>query len=207
MAGALIYNDYEKFCRQVAEHILAILKLSLIHKKRCSWSFPAETLLPEYTVISKTIVKTSDGKDVDFFVGDERCVPEDHEESNYRMIKESFREPWLRLRGARIYRPDCSLPPEEAAKAYNKIIHDYLDREGFFDVVLLGMGSDGHTASLFPGFPELKERSSFVLATAGEAPQEPHLRRITMTLPALTAVVTFSSFSGEEMRRDRSWRP
>ena len=202
MAGALIYDNYEQFCKQVAEHILGILKLSLVHKRRCSLVLSGGSTPEGIYHYLKDHSEDFTWEYVDFFIGDERCVPEDHKDSNYRMIKDSFKEALGPETGARLYRPDCTLSPEEAAKAYNDTIHAYLEKEGTFDLVLLGMGPDGHTASLFPGSPELNERASLVLATAEEAPMEPHHRRITMTLPALNRCdhVLFLLRGGEEKR-------
>lgn len=203
MAGALIYDDYEQFCKQVAEHILAILKISLVHKKRCSLVLSGGSTPAGIYRYLKDHSGDFNWEYVDFFVGDERCVPEDHEDSNYRMIKECFKEALAPETGARLYKPDTGLSPEEAAKGYNETIHDYLEKEGFFDLVLLGMGPDGHTASLFPGYPELEEKASLVLATKDEAPMEPYHRRITMTLPALNRCdhVLFLLRGGEEKRQ------
>jgi 6-phosphogluconolactonase len=203
MAGALIYDNYEKFCKQVAEHILAILKISLVHKRRCSLVLSGGSTPAGIYRYLKDHSGDFTWEYVDFFVGDARCVPEDHEDSNYRMIRERFREALAGETGARLYKPDCSLSPEEAARDYNETIHAYLEKEGAFDLVLLGMGPDGHTASLFPGSPELEERASLVLATKDEAPMEPHHRRITMTLPALNRCdhVLFLLRGGEEKRQ------
>ncbi len=202
MAGALIYDNYEQFCKQVAEHILAILKLSLVHKKRCSLVLSGGSTPAGIYRYLKDHSGDFTWEYVDFFIGDERCVPEDHQDSNYKMIRESFKEALASETGARLYRPDCSLSPEEAAKKYNDFIHDYLDKEGSFDLVLLGMGNDGHTASLFPGSPELNEHASLVTATEAEAPMEPYHRRVTMTLPALNCCdhVLFLLRGGDEKR-------
>lgn len=78
----------------------------------------------------------------DIFLTDERCVPLDNPQSNYRMVNES-----LGTTGARIHPIDTSLPPEEAASRYAQELSDFLP----FDFVLLGVGADGHTASLFQG--------------------------------------------------------
>jgi len=184
MAGALIYDDYDKFCRQAAEHILGILKLSLIHSKRCSLVLSGgSTPSGVYDYLAGHSDDFS-WKDVDFFIGDERCVPDDHEDSNYRMIRESFLDRVVH-RASHVYTIDKSLTPDEGAREYHLKIKDYLEHNHMFDLVLLGMGPDGHTASLFPGYPEVREQSSLALATAEEAPLAPYHRRITLTLPAL----------------------
>lgn len=184
MAGALIFDKYDDFCRQAAGHIIAILKLSLVHNKRASMvlsggSTPAG--------IYRYLAENSEDfywKDIDFFIGDERCVPEDHEDSNFRMIKESFLS-LIPHEESQIYAINQTLSPDEAALDYHLRVKEYLELNSCFDLVLLGMGPDGHTASLFPGYPELKEKKRLAVATADEGPLEPYHRRVTLTVPAL----------------------
>lgn len=184
MAGALIFDNYEDFCKQAAGHILAILKLSLVHRKRVSMvlsggSTPAG--------VYKHLAENSEDfnwKHVDFFIGDERCVPSDHEDSNFRMIKESFLS-LIDHNESQVFVINQSLAPDDAALDYHLRVKNYLEKNSCFDLVLLGMGPDGHTASLFPGYPELQEKKRLALATEQEGPLPPHHRRVTLTVPAL----------------------
>jgi 6-phosphogluconolactonase len=99
---------------------------------------------------------------VHLFFGDERCVPPDHPDSNYRMVKQSLLVHGLT---AAVHRVQGELPPEEAAARYEEEL-----REGFgngiprFDLIILGLGPDGHTASLFPGSTALNDRTRWVAA-------------------------------------------
>lgn len=202
MAGALIYDDYDRFCRQAAEHILAILKLSLIHSKRCSLVLSGGTTPGGIYRYLQNHDKEFNWDHVDFFIGDERCVPEDHEDSNYRMIRETFLD-GIGCSAKQLYKPDCTLNPDDAAQDYRHRIDAYLHKRGTFDLVLLGMGPDGHTASLFPGYPELTEENYMVVATADEGPLAPGHRRVTLTLPALNKSdhVLFLLKGGPEKRQ------
>ena len=185
MAGALIFDNYDDFCRQAAEHIFAILRTSLVHKKRASIVLSGGST-PEG--VYRYLAENSEDFNwdyVDFFIGDERCVPADHEDSNLRMIRESFLSR-IDHETANEYVVDQTLSPDEAAKEYSDRLKDYLEKNDSFDLVLLGMGPDGHTASLFPGYPELTEKKKLALATTQEGPLEPHHRRVTMTVPALS---------------------
>ncbi len=122
------------------------------------------------------------------FFGDERHVPPDHPDSNYRMAREAFlaRVP---VPDAQVHRVPAELPDAEIAAAeYERTI-----RAAFglvpgalprFDLVLLGLGADGHTASLFPGSPALEERRRLVAAPWVDSMRA---RRITLTLPVLNA--------------------
>jgi 6-phosphogluconolactonase len=112
--------------------------------------------------------------------GDERCVPPDDERSNYRLAASTG---LLTRPGAGIYRMPGELPHEEGARVYEAVLRDLFPGNGLprLDVVLLGLGSDGHVASLFPGSAALGERERLVAATEVQA----GVRRLTMTLSVL----------------------
>jgi 6-phosphogluconolactonase len=123
------------------------------------------------------------------YFGDERCVPPDHPDSNYRMARE-FLLDHVPVSPANVFRMAGELPPEEAAAIYERILWEnfYPNRHRpRFDLILLGMGDDGHTASLFPGMTALNEKRRLVVATDVPAYVRPAVRRITFTLPLLNA--------------------
>jgi 6-phosphogluconolactonase len=133
-------------------------------------------------------VRGEDWSRTTFWLVDERAVPHDHEDSNYRMIMESLAPP-------RIERVLTERGAEEAAADYDGRL------EGVeIGLMVLGMGPDGHLASLFPGKPELEVRDRRVVAVP-EAGMEPHVPRITMTLPMIaSARRRVFAVSGEEKR-------
>jgi 6-phosphogluconolactonase len=113
--------------------------------------------------------------------GDERCVPPDDERSNFRLAQERL---FSRLAAQpEIHRIRGELPPEAAARAYD----DELDGVGI-DLALNGVGPDGHTASLFPGSPQLDAADR--RAVSGPAGLEPWVERVTLTVPTLNAIPT-----------------
>ncbi len=119
---------------------------------------------------------------INFFLGDERHVPLDHADSNAGMIKRTLFDP-LEIPVARIFYVDTTLTPQQAANKYSSDIFDHFGGgEIRFDLVLLGLGDDAHTASLFPHTPVLKDKSvsikSVYLAEKG-------VYRITMTAPMI----------------------
>jgi len=121
-----------------------------------------------------------------FHFGDERCVPPESELSNYRMAKETLFDP-LAIPEDRIFRMRGEAEPKVAASEYARSLQAEFAENGGrprFDFVFLGMGPDGHTASLFPGTRALEERRSSAAAN-----WVPKMRewRITMTYPALNA--------------------
>jgi 6-phosphogluconolactonase len=116
---------------------------------------------------------------------DERCVPPTHEESNYRITNEAMLA-HVPLPPAQVYRMEGELDPEVAASRYEATIRNAFRLEGAetptFDLVLLGMGDDGHTASLFPHTEALHEMAR--LAVANHVPQK-DAWRITLTWPVI----------------------
>jgi 6-phosphogluconolactonase len=110
------------------------------------------------------------------FFSDERCVPRDHPQSNFHLAEQCLLSR-VDIAAEHVHRMRGELQPTTAAEAYEA----ELGQEPL-DLVLLGMGDDGHTASLFPGSGALEERSRLVLPT--RAPVAPH-ERLTLSLPAL----------------------
>ena len=115
------------------------------------------------------------GKTVWF--GDERCVPPDHEWSNYRMADEALLS---RLD------PRPEVLRMEDADSYEALVRERLGDEPRWDLLLLGLGPDSHTASLFPGKPEVDVTDRLVVGVP-EAGMDPQVPRITLTLPAINA--------------------
>ena len=123
-----------------------------------------------------------DWGDVHLFFGDERCVPPDHPDSNYRMVKQSLLAHGLT---ANVRRVLGELDPEEAAAQYEEQLReDFGNGVPKFDLIILGMGPDGHTASLFPGSAALHDRARWVAANYVEKFKS---WRITFTFQVLNA--------------------
>ncbi len=120
---------------------------------------------------------------VHIFWGDERYVPPEDPRSNYRLVRESLLDS-VPIPGENIHRtPTGFSNPEDSAREYEEMLRRHFASPWpRFDLVLLGVGPDGHTASLFPGSPAVDERERWVVAT--RAPVEPALR-VTLTLPVL----------------------
>jgi 6-phosphogluconolactonase len=118
------------------------------------------------------------------FFADERVVPLDDDDSNYKACDEVFFSK-AGIAREQIYTVDASLSAEEAATAYTKQLETVFGAESIpsFDLVLLGMGPDGHTASLFPGHALLEVRDRWV-ASIEDSPKPPP-KRITLTYPVL----------------------
>lgn len=141
-----------------------------------------------------------DPANVEWWFGDERCVPADDPDSNYQLITETLlRAPTVTA--DRVHRIRGELPPEEAAQRYEAELRGTvpLGDDGIptLDVAFLGLGEDGHTASLFPGDPVLEVRDRLAVPVVAVKPPP---NRITLTLPVLRAarsVVILATGSGK----------
>src|SRR5208283_3273584 len=124
-------------------------------------------------------------ENLDLYWVDERCVPPDHPDSNYRMTREALLD-HVPLRPEQIHRMEGELDPEIAAARYDSELRSSFRLEGAesprFDLVALGMGADGHTASLFPQTAALHEMSRLV--TANHVTRK-DAWRITLTWPVI----------------------
>jgi 6-phosphogluconolactonase len=142
-------------------------------------------------------------KEIHFFWGDERHVPPDHADSNYRMARETLLDP-LSIPPENVHRILTENPDAAAAAAqYEEELRRFFPAQDGapeawprFDLVLLGLGPEGHTASLFPGSPALHERERWVVAPWVEKFQT---FRITLTPPVLThAAAVLFLVAGDE---------
>ncbi len=177
----------ERLASAAADFILGIANERL----RSAGSFSVAlaggtTPKPTYARLAEMLPTTSvDPAAVNIFWGDERCVPLDDPMSNYRMAHDV----WL---GGSAIPPDhihpmrCDEDPEGGARAYEKLLRShYADQEWpAFDLVLLGLGPDGHCASLFPGSRLIEEGERWV---AAEIVEKVGGWRLTLTPPAINA--------------------
>jgi 6-phosphogluconolactonase len=122
-----------------------------------------------------------------WFFGDDRFVPHDHKDSNYRMVREALFD-HVPIAAANIYPIAGTGTVEDAARDYQQILRDFYGSDALdmtrplFDVTFMGLGEDGHTASLFPGNPVLEETVNWVMpVTDPSVPQQ----RVTLTYPVL----------------------
>lgn len=185
-----IYNNTGTLARAAAERIALIAEHALSARGRfticlAGGSTPLSTYeilaLPEYGSMI-------DWNQTHVFFGDERCVPPTDRESNYRAARETLLS-HVPVPLGNIHRIHGEIDPSAAAENYEREMRDFFQKrlnqaKPRFDVVLLGMGADGHTASLFPGTPILREKEKWVAAHRVE---KLGAWRVSMTFPALNA--------------------
>ena len=183
-----IVSDAAALSQAVAEQCVTLTMRQARARGRVSVALSGgSTAQPLYTLLAREPYRTRMPWDrLHVFWGDERCVPADHPESNFRMARDALlsRVP---LPPANIHRvPVEQGDPHTVALAYERILRGWFSGDAaaapLFDLVFLGLGADGHTASLFPRSDALRERSRWVVASSGGTPRCP---RVTLTIPAL----------------------
>ena len=136
-------------------------------------------------------------KRIHFFWGDERFVPSSDDRNNAKMAFESLLN-HVPLAKEQVYPMQTESDPHESAASYEKILHHYFDQHNrTFDLVLLGLGDNAHTLSLFPGYKEVKETNKWVCAFFLK---EDDIYRITLTAPVvnLASRVAFLVSGGDK---------
>jgi 6-phosphogluconolactonase len=166
-----------------AAHKVADIVADCLHKKpECAIALSGgSTPKRLYELLAKNEGGPIDWKRVQVFFSDERNVPPEDLESNYRMAKESLFASGL-VPESNIHRIRGEYAADEAAKSYEQEIKKVLGDDPVFDLILLGLGPDGHTASLFPNSPALNEDKRLVVANRIDKLKSD---RITFTYPLL----------------------
>ena len=180
-----VFADVDELSLRVAEVAVRTINESV----RSNGSFSValsggNTPRTLYRLLSSRFRDQIPWKNVNVFWGDERYVPLADPQSNYRMARETLLDA-VPCPAGNVHPMPTELPdPDVAAREYEKTLRSYFSKDWpRFDLVLLGLGEEGHTASLFPGSPALNETKRWVVAV--KAPAEPPLR-LTLTLPAIT---------------------
>jgi len=177
-----VYADLASLNKAVAGKIaeLASTATEQFHLTLSGGSTPR----PLYTLLATNFRDKISWGSVHIFLGDERYVAPQDPTSNFYMVRQALLD-HVRIPASNVHPIPTNFPdPNEAAKAYEAVLRTYFPTPWpTFNLLLLGVGSDGHTASLFPNSPALEERNRWAIPTLG--PTEPRLR-ITLTLPALT---------------------
>jgi 6-phosphogluconolactonase len=166
----------------VQEHDKAITERGLFRLGLAGGSTPRKV----YEALA-TLTPSLTWEKVQITFGDERCVPPDHADSNFQMAQDSLLSK-VNIPSGNIFRIQGELAPQDAAALCERQLEAIANRFGEtryrHDLLLLGIGEDGHTASLFPGSPALLENLRNVIPTTGPKPPP---QRITFTFPLINA--------------------
>lgn len=186
-----IFASEDEVLSSLAEHFISIASQSIAKHSRFSVSLSGGTSPKKlYGLLASHAFKNRvDWDNVYFFFGDERYVPQTDPASNYLMVKTALFTP-LGIKDSHIFPVNTSLSPKEAARQYLEDIHCFfIGSELQFDLVLLGLGDNSHTASLFPHTPVLHENTASVKEVFLENDQK---YRITFTAPLINLAQNIS---------------
>ncbi len=179
-----IYPSIDAFNTGIADWMVAYIQQTLVKQDRFTIALSGgSTPKNLYQLLSQEPYKSSiDWQKVHFFWGDERFVPFSDEQNNARMAYEILLNK-VDVQAGNIHAFDTTLPPETSAAAYQAILHQYFDNQpATFDLVLLGLGDNGHTLSLFPHTQILHEQKNWVKSFWLE---EQQMYRISLTAPVV----------------------
>ena len=200
----IVVPDAAALAERVAQHTLAAGTSALARHGRFDVALAGgSTPKAAYELLASPRLRGQlDWSRARFFFGDERCVPPDDVESNYNMARESLLAP-LRIGRRAIFRMHGELAPREAAAGYAECLRAELDLDDVgapvFDLVMLGMGPDGHTASLFPGTDPLDDDALLVKAPYVEKFET---FRLTLTPKTINAAHEIAVATAGETKTD-----
>ena len=181
----IVESTPEKLVEVVAERLIEKAAESIRARDRFLWALAGgSTPKALYELLATpAFAERIEWEKVFIVFGDERAVSPDDENSNYRMVSESLFSK-IDIPPQNVFRMEGEVEDlHSAARQYSERIEAL---NAPLDVALLGMGDDGHTASLFPHSAALNETSQFCVAT-DVAPLDPHVRRLTLTYPVFNA--------------------
>ena len=180
-----IYVDAGAVAQALAEYFVATGERAIAERGRFSVALSGgDTPRAAYELLAADPLRENlPWSDVFIYFGDERCVPPDDERSNYRMAREAFLDA-VRIPTANIARMRGEIDPGQATNEYASILRADLGSTPRLDLVMLGLGEDGHTASLFPGIAQGIEEHSLVEAAYA---QSQAMWRVTITPNVINA--------------------
>jgi len=180
-----VFQDLEALSRAAAELFTTIAKRCVAARGRFTVALSGgATPRRLYTLLGSTPYRENvEWKRAHVFWADERCVPGDHPESNFKLAVDAFLSS-VSMPKENIHRIKGEEGPGRAAQDYEQEMRSFFGPALFpvFDLIILGAGEDGHAASLFPGSASLHERTRLALPVYLEPPK---LNRVTLTLPVL----------------------
>ncbi len=183
ISEARVFPGASELTHAIAEETLRIAQEAIAQRGRCSVCLSGGSTPKALNELwARDFSSRMPWNQTHFFWGDERYVPPDDPHSNFRMARESLLSQ-LAIPSQNIHPMPTHFPrADDAAKEYEAELRKFFGAQPEFDVLFLGIGAEGHTASLFPGAPALDETQRWVVAA--EVPAKPS-SRLTLTYPVL----------------------
>jgi 6-phosphogluconolactonase len=179
-----IYDSVDELIKMMADDFMKRVNAVIKESNECNLVLSGgSSPKPLYELLASYPYKSEiDWDKIYFFFADERCVPFNDPANNGLMVKKALFEP-LKIADSRIFYISTLQNPEEAARKYSKrIMAHFKDKPIRFDLILLGLGDNAHTASLFPHTPVLSEQKALVSPVY---PEKEPVSRITLTAPLI----------------------
>ncbi len=181
-----IYPNKKKLVAATAERMVDSVEKAIVENGLCNIALSGgNTPGGVFSLLASSPYRDRvDWNKLHVFWGDERMVPPEHNDSNFKMARETLLD-HVAIPDDNVHRIRGEIAPEQAAENYAALLNNHF-KTGLprFDIILLGLGEDGHTASLFPGTDVVEERERYVVAVF-----VPKLDswRVTLALPVLSA--------------------
>lgn len=190
--GEWIFDTPEAVIRVAASRVVQVVRQAVQARGVCAVALPGggSPLALFARLVQPPQVGEIPWEQVHLFWGDERCVPLDDPRSNAgqakRLCEGGFTPP-----AANVHRIQGELGPDEAARQYDALLREFFQTSGdeppVFDLVILGMGADGHTASLYPGDAALNETRRWAVGVCPPPQADPPVARVSLTLPVFNS--------------------
>ncbi len=181
-----VYPNKEKLVIATTERVINLIGQAIQENGFCNIALAGGNTPREvYSMLAANSYRGRvDWNRIHLFWGDERMVPPEHRDSNFRMVQQTLLK-HVNIPDGNVHRIRGEIEPEQASVEYTKLLHDHFREDSpRFDLILLGVGEDGHTASLFPDTDAIEECERHAVAVF-----VPRLNtwRVTLTVPVLNA--------------------
>jgi 6-phosphogluconolactonase len=187
------FETAEEFFNGTVRYFLECIKGAIAERGTCSVALSGGETPKQFfrTLLDNPEIDSISWERVFFFWVDDRCVPADSIYSNYGLAKELLLDS-LPIPVENIFPMNGELSPEDSAASYQKDMKKHFssvksDEFPVFDFMLMGMGPDGHIASLFPNREELDEKNAWVISAEPPVTAKPEVPRVSITLPVINS--------------------
>ena len=181
-----VYPNKKKLATEAAERVINVIGQATRERGLCNIALAGgKTPREVYSMLATDTYRDQvTWSNLHLFWGDERMVPPEHQDSNFRIVKETLLD-HVMIPDENVHRIRGEIAPEKAATEYAELLHNHFKEEvPRFDLILLGIGEDGHIASLFPGTDAVEECKRYAVAVFVS---RLNTWRVTLTFPVINA--------------------